>query len=149
MQAVNNSILLRMNSLPDLKVGKEKGKGEIQINVEEKPDDVEKADLLSTVAKLHINRTSSARNPKTKHVVSFLFSPTNTIGFKTSIQVFRRRRSSLPEELELTRQFLALNKKVINKGDSFHQSKSTYHQRKERLSPNLGNFDIKKTTKMN
>ena len=76
MQAVNNSILLRMNSLPDLKVGKEKGKGEIQINVEEKPDDVEKADLLSTVAKLQINRTSSVRNQRTKHVASFFnFTP--------------------------------------------------------------------------
>ena len=72
MQAVNNRILLRMNSLPDLKVENKKANDEIETKPKEKlseMDSVEISELLSSVAKLHINRVMSVRNPKTKHMV--------------------------------------------------------------------------------
>ena len=73
MQAVNNRILLRMNSLPDLKVENKKANDEIETKPKEKlskMDAVERSELPSSVAKLHINRVMSVRNPKTKHMVN-------------------------------------------------------------------------------
>ena len=72
MQAVNNRILLRMNSLPDLKVEYKKANDEIETNPKEKlskMDAVERSELTSSVTKLHLNRVMSVRNPKTKHMV--------------------------------------------------------------------------------
>ena len=59
MQAVNNRILLRMNSLPDLKVENKKANDELETKPKEKlseMDSVEISELPSSVAKLHINR---------------------------------------------------------------------------------------------
>jgi hypothetical protein len=72
MRAVNNSILLRMNSLPDLKVENRKVKDEIETKPNENASqlyDVERSGL--SVPKLYINRAMSTRNPRTKHMVNF------------------------------------------------------------------------------
>ena len=72
MRAVNNSILLRMNSLPDLKVENRKVKDEMETKPKENASQfygVERSVL--PVAKMHINRAMSTRNPRTKHMVNF------------------------------------------------------------------------------
>ena len=72
MQAVNNRILLRMNSLPDLKVKDKKANNEIGTKPKEKlsMDASGRSELPSSIAKLHINRVMSLRNPKTKYLVN-------------------------------------------------------------------------------
>ena len=69
MQAVTNSILFRMNSLPDLKA--EKGKQATPLIVDGKRKTAKEPGQPNTVPNIQVNRASSVKYQRTKHAVSF------------------------------------------------------------------------------